>query len=228
MKRATHDLSHVKEELANRIKTFEEGVEGSLAEKEREFQYYWHNGKAKFAREVVRQHRRLKRSLGAYILRSRLLVALTAPLIYLCIIPFLLLDLFVTLYQVVCFPIYGIPLVRRANHIVFDRGRLAYLNLLERLNCIYCSYANGICSYVTEIAGRTEQHWCPIKHARRLQKPHSRYGHFFDYGDAQRYWRQVETVRRDFGDLETRNTRAAGSGERAGDGAKKLRRSAGR
>ena len=37
------------------------------------------------------------------------------------------------------------------------------------INCIYRSYANGLCSYVTEVAARTEQHWCPIKHARRLR-----------------------------------------------------------
>lgn len=158
MKRAAHDLSLAREKLEHRLKTLEERVGSSLDEKEREFRYYWHNGKVRFAREVLREHRRFKRSLGAYILRSRLLVTVTAPLIYMCVIPFLLLDLFVTLYQAVCFPIYGIPRVRRADHIVFDRGRLAYLNGLERLNCVYCSYANGICSYVTEIAGRTEQH----------------------------------------------------------------------
>lgn len=216
MKRATHDLSLAREKLEHRLKTLEERVESSLDEKEREFRYYWHNGKVRFAREVVREHRRLKRSLGAYILRSRLLVTVTAPLIYMCVIPFLLLDLFVTVYQAVCFPIYGIPLVRRADHIVFDRGRLAYLNGLERLNCVYCSYANGICSYVTEIAGRTEQHWCPIKHAQHLRKPHSRYARFFDYGDAQRYRRQIETLRRDFEDLEARDAHSAATAGRGG------------
>ena len=121
------------------------------------------------------------------------------------------LDLFVTVYQAVCFPIYGIPKVDRKACIVFDRGRLGYLNSLERLNCIYCSYAIGICAYVTEIAARTEQHWCPIKHAKRLLAPHSRYQHFLDYGDAERYRREIQEVRSDFSDVP-KQTHVAGDG----------------
>jgi hypothetical protein len=34
--------------------------------------------------------------------------------------------------------------VPSADYIVFDRGQLAYLNLLERFNCFYCSDANGL------------------------------------------------------------------------------------
>ena len=36
-------------------------------------------------------------------------------------------------------------------------GHLACLNLLEGFNCVYCSYANSVGSYVRDIAGRTEQ-----------------------------------------------------------------------
>jgi hypothetical protein len=57
---------------------------------------------------------------------------------------------------------------------VFDRYHLAYLNVLEKLNC---AYANGLIAYVREIAGRTEQYWCPIKHARRVIGAHSHYAH---------------------------------------------------
>ena len=128
---------------------------------------------------------------------------LTAPVIYLGFVPFALLDLFVAFFQGICFPIYGIPRVRRADYVIFDRGQLKYLNLLERFNCIYCSYGNGLCAYVAEVAARTEQHWCPIKHSRRLRAPHSRYPHFFDYGDAQQYSREIETVRNDFVDIRS-------------------------
>ncbi len=55
---------------------------------------------------------------------------------------------------------------------------------LEKLNCAYCSYANGVIAYVREIAGRTEQYWCPIKHARRAIGAYSHYAQFHDYGDA--------------------------------------------
>lgn len=138
--------------------------------------------------------------LWNYLRHARLLVALTSPLIYACLPPMLVLDLFVWLYARVCFPIYGIPQVRRADHFIFDRGKLRYLNALERLNCIYCSYANGLAAYFSEVAARTEQHWCPIKHGRAPQAPHSRYARFLAFADPAAY-ADVEKVRSNFDDL---------------------------
>ena len=112
------------------------------------------------------------------------LVVVTAPVIYSLIFPLLLLDLFVTVYQAICFPAYGIAKVRRGDYFAFDRYHLEYLNALEKLNCGYCSYANGLIAYVREIAGRTEKYWCPIKHARRMIGAHPHYARFLDYGDA--------------------------------------------
>jgi hypothetical protein len=140
-----------------------------------------------------------------YVWGARLGVALSAPLIYACLFPMALLDLFVSLYQTVCFAIYGIPKVRRADHFVFDRGRLRYLNWLERLNCVYCSHANGLAAYFTEIAARTEQHWCPVKHSRAPATPHSRYAGFLPFADPRTYAEKIEQVRRDFRDLEDRS-----------------------
>lgn len=194
-------MTLAKEALRKQIKTFEGELVGSIQEKERQFRYTWVRGKARFENDIRLQHKTYRTGLLPYLLHSRVLVVLTAPLIYMVFFPFALLDIFVSIYQTVCFPVYGIPKVKRADHIVFDRGHLAYLNLLERLNCIYCSYANGVCSYAREIAGRTEQHWCPIKHAQRLHSPHSRYQHFVDYGDASTYRRDLETVRQDFSDV---------------------------
>jgi hypothetical protein len=106
------------------------------------------------------------------------------------------------IYQFICFPIYGIPKVRRKDYIVMDRHRLRYLNSMEHFNCVYCGYVNGLLAYVQEIAGRTEQYWCPIKHAMSLKARHSRYQHFLDYGDAEQYRKRIEEVRRDFNDLK--------------------------
>jgi hypothetical protein len=86
---------------------------------------------------------------------------------------------------------------------VFDRGKLKYLNLLERLNCLYCSYTNGLLAYVSEISGRTEQHWCPIQHHRHPETTHSRYTRFLPYGDAQTYRERNENTRRDFDDIRS-------------------------
>jgi hypothetical protein len=91
--------------------------------------------------------------------------------------------------------VYGIPRVRRREFIVFDRHYLAYLNAVQKAHCAYCSYANGVLAYVREIIARTEQYWCPIKHARRIEQPHERYHLFADYGDAEGYRRDLPALR---------------------------------
>jgi hypothetical protein len=166
--------------------------------------YELRNGKVWFSKEMKREHRRLKTSLVRYVLHSRILAVLTAPFIYAVIIPFVLLDLFVSVYQAVCFPVYGIPKARRRDYVAIDRNKLRYLNALEGFNCMYCSYGNGVLAYAVEIAGRTEQHWCPIKHARRVQNTHDRYSHFLPYGDASAYRGEIDKVRCDFKDLKGR------------------------
>jgi hypothetical protein len=154
-----------------------------------------------FSLEDLIEHRRLKISSWKHIRKTRWLVILSSPLIYLCVLPFLLLDASVALYQFVCFPIYGIPKVPRKDYLVFDRGLLAYLNTIEKVGCIYCSYANGLLALITEIASRTEQHFCPIKHAHRLATTPSRYGKYLPYGDARAYRGQAEAVAQDYKDI---------------------------
>jgi len=166
--------------------------------------YEMREGKVRFSKEIQREHRRLKTSLFDYALSSRFLAILTAPFIYACIIPFVLLDLFISTYQAVCFPVYGIPKARRRDYIAIDRNKLRYLNAIEGFNCLYCSYGNGLLAYVVEIAARTEQHWCPIRHAGRIQHAHDRYSHFLPYGDARAYREKIDKVRCDFEDLKNK------------------------
>jgi hypothetical protein len=164
--------------------------------------YELREGKVWFSNEIKREHRKLKTSLLQYVLHSRVMAILTAPFIYAVIIPFVLLDLFVSVYQAVCFPVYGIPKARRGDYIAIDRNKLRYLNAVEGFNCMYCSYGNGVLAYAVEVAGRTEQHWCPIKHARRVQNVHDRYAHFLPYADAHAYREKIDQVRDDFKDLK--------------------------
>ena len=173
-----------------------------IAEEIKSEWYELRNGKVWFSEEIKKEQRKLKTSLARYVLHSRLLAILTAPFIYAVIIPFVLLDLFVSMYQFVCFPVYGIPKARRGDYIAIDRNKLRYLNAIEGFNCMYCSYGNGVLAYAVEIAGRTEQHWCPIKHARRVQNAHDRYAYFLPYGDAQAYRKEIDTIRDDFKDLK--------------------------
>ena len=182
--------------LIDKMRSLEAELEAELAKHRAELRVGLEKGRAIFEEEILRRHRELKTRLSAYLLGARPLVVMTAPVIYSVIVPLVLLDLFVTVYQAVCFPVYGIPKVRRRDYLVFDRHHLAYLNALEKLNCAYCSYANGLIAYVREIASRTEQYWCPIKHARRLIGAHACYATFEDYGDAEGYRRRLEELRK--------------------------------
>ncbi|WP_119300822.1 hypothetical protein [Dongia deserti] len=173
--------------LVERIRSLEGELEAELAKRSAELRIGLDHGRIVFEQELLRRHRELRVRLPHYLLNARPLVVLTAPVIYSLIVPFVLLDLFMTIYQAVCFPVYGIAKVRRRDYLVFDRGHLAYLNAIEKLNCAYCSYANGLIAYVREIASRTEQYWCPIKHATRVMGAHARYSDFEDYGDAEAY-----------------------------------------
>lgn len=184
------------DELLLRLHTLQEEIE----EDYRKHREIFEAKRAELAGELLRQQRRYRIGLFRFLRRTRLLVALTAPVIYAGWIPFLLMDLFVTVYQTLCFPIYGIPRVHRADYLVFDREDLPYLNLVEKFNCFYCSYGNGVAAYTREVAARTEQYWCPIKHARRIKGAHERYPHFFDYGDAAAFRAGLDRLRRQCGE----------------------------
>lgn len=185
-------------DLISRIRELEEEVELEIASRRVQFHFTLDDRRVRFEREVLAQHRRLKISVLRYLAQARLRNLISAPFIYAVLLPLLLVDLAVTGYQWLCFPLYRIPRVRRRDYFIFDRNSLAYLNIIEKVNCTYCAYASGLTSYVLEIVGRTEQYWCPIKHARRVLEAHSRYERFVDFGDAEAYRAELDTLRRDF------------------------------
>jgi hypothetical protein len=147
-------------------------------------------------RDLQRAERRLKQNIPSYLLESRPLNLLAAPMIYSMIVPIAILDIWISIYQFVCFPLFGISRVRRRDYIVIDRHRLSYLNGIEKLNCVYCGYANGVFGFVREITARTEQYWCPIQHRRRPRNTHARYRRFLKYGDGEGYRRRLPELRR--------------------------------
>lgn len=139
-------------------------------------------------------------SLLEYLRTTRLAYVLGAPVIYGMALPLVMLDLSATAYQYICFYLYGIPRVRRSDYFIADRHRLPYLNGFEKLHCFYCSYANQLIEYAREINARSEQFFCPIKHARPTRDPHRRTARFFAYGNAPAYFDGLEAVRKDWTD----------------------------
>jgi len=144
---------------------------------------------------VRKRQQALKIGLHRYLLASGVMAVLTAPFIYIVVLPIAALDAFASLYQSICFRVYGLARVRRRDYVVFDRHKLPYLNVIQKLNCLYCAYANGVLAYVAEIASRTEQYWCPIKHAARVTGTHRRYDGFLEYGDVADYPEGLEGQR---------------------------------
>ena len=183
------------ERLKEALRALEAEIDAELDQSRDRLRYRIERGRIRFDHEVLARHRAAKVRLREFLGAARPMVILTAPVIYSLILPFALLDLFVSLYQAICFPVYGIAKVRRADHIAFDRQHLAYLNGLQKLNCVYCGYCNGLISFVREVAGRTEQYWCPIKHARRMAGRHEQYGDFVAYGDAEGFREESEGLR---------------------------------
>lgn len=187
------------DDLVERFQTsrqeLEHELDRMLAQNRQRFHYTLQNGRVRFQQEMRRLQARYRVNLWRYVARAPLLFILSAPLIYGLIVPLLLLDLAITCYQQVCFRVYGIPRVARSSYIVLDHHHLAYLNPIEKLHCLYCGYANGLIEYVREVSSRTEQYWCPIKHARRTPDPHPRVDRFFDYADAEAYRQGQEALR---------------------------------
>lgn len=193
------------DEILERLKTLQSELETELDEilqqKRELFRYTLDKGKVQFEHSIKVLQRHQRTGLLKYIFGAHLGHLLTAPIIYSVFIPLVLLDLMATIYQQICFRVYGIPLVVRKKYLIIDRQHLAYLNIIEKINCIYCGYSNGLIEYVREIGSRTEQYWCPIKHAQRTPDPHKLSNQFLDYGDAEGYKARHKEIREAVRDL---------------------------
>ncbi len=175
--------------------TLEDELRTALHEQESRIFFQIKGKRVEFERSVRDAHRKLKTGFFRWLVTNRPQNLITGPIIYGMAIPMVLLDLMVTLYQWTCFPIYGVTKVRRSDYFVYDRYHLGFLNFIEKFHCTYCEYGNGLMSYMTEILARTEEYFCPIKHAHKILGTHARYRNFLSYGDAKDYAAKLEAYR---------------------------------
>jgi hypothetical protein len=182
-------------DLVAQIRELDDRVSAELARRRAEAGFALKKKRVVFEKEIREQHRKLRTGLVRFLRESPFLTLLTAPVIYAMIAPLAFLDLCLVIYQWTCFSAWGIAKVRRGDYVVIDRHYLAYLNAIEKLNCIYCGYGNGVIAMAREIASRTEQYWCPIKHARPTRGAHERSLGFVDYGDAEGWRERLEELR---------------------------------
>ena len=181
--------------LLAQMAALEEELRVALHEQDTNVLFQIKEKRIEFEQSIKEAHRLLKTGFFRWLVTNRPQNLITGPIIYGMIIPLLILDLFVSFYQATCFPIYGVAKVRRADHIVFDRQQLEYLNFIEKFHCTYCAYGSGLIAYVHAIVAKTEEYFCPIKHARKIAGAHARYARFLDYGEAEDYEAKLEKFR---------------------------------
>ena len=182
--------------IVNKIHGLEEELRTLLYEQQTEFSYKVAGKRVEFEKNIREAHKKLKTSWFYWFITVSPKHLLSGPFIYGLIIPLLVFDIGISVYQSICFRLYGIARVKRSDHFIFDHRHLAYLNVFDKLNCLYCSYATGVINFAREISSRTEQYWCPIKHAHKIIDAHHRYTDFLDYGNAEDYRKNMIEMRR--------------------------------
>ena len=182
--------------LMSEIERLEEELATVIQGQQEQLHYRIEGSKIRFEENLRKIHRELKTGVFAWLRQSEIRNVISAPFIYAMVIPFVVLDVFLFVYQSVCFPLYGIPKVKRSIYVVVDRHHLGYLNIVEKMNCLFCGYADGVLAWARQILSRTEMYWCPIKHARKVQDPHRRYARFADFGDGDSFEKHVADMRR--------------------------------
>ncbi len=111
---------------------------------------------------------------------------ISAPFIYMMIVPFVFLDVVIEVYHRICFPLYGLKYVKRSQYIIFDRQKLSYLPWYDKIHCTHCAYGNGILLYSAAVASETEKYWCGIKHYKaRIKALKDEEKDFLEYGDRK-------------------------------------------
>jgi len=118
------------EVLLDKIKDLEDELIDELQKQQQEFSYEIFKRRVYFGENVIIQHKGYAKHLFNYIIDEKLKNILSIPFMWMCIIPVALMDITISLYQEICFPIYGIPKVKRQDYIVFDRQYLNYLNII--------------------------------------------------------------------------------------------------
>ena len=182
-------------ELLEEIEEIKVKLAEEIDKQESHISYEIKNGYVTFEKEVLAKQRENMKNLLIWFREVPLLHLLISPLIYAMIIPAVLFDIILFVFQQVIFRIYKFELIKRSDYMIFDHQYLGYLNPIEKLNCLYCSYFNGLMLYASAIAGRTELYFCPIKHAKKVVAQHKYYDAFLPYGDEEDYQKKLTELR---------------------------------
>ncbi|OGH88142.1 MAG: hypothetical protein A3J93_00155 [Candidatus Magasanikbacteria bacterium RIFOXYC2_FULL_42_28] len=174
-------------EILEKISNLNKELSAKYAQLAEKYGFHFANKKVVFLEEFRKRNLKFRIPVWKYVFPRNFRHLLSLPFIYMMIVPVVILDIFITIYHTVAFPLYHIPKVKRGDFIVYDRKFLDYLNIIQKVHCIYCTYVNGLFAYAVEIAGRTERYWCPIKSAHKPKFHHGWYSEFADYGSPEEW-----------------------------------------
>jgi len=182
-------------EMVDEIESMKRKLGEEIAKEESHIGFEIKNGSIHFEEEMAARQKENMMHLWAWFREIPFIQLLSAPVVYMMVIPAMLLDLMLFVYRNVVSRVFKIEFAKRSDYIVFDRHYLGYLNVVEKLNCLYCAYFNGLMQYASAIAGRTEFYFCPIKHAKKIAYKHEFYDAFLPYGEGEAYQKNLNALR---------------------------------
>ncbi len=183
------------QELIEKIESMKKQLGDEISKEEKKIAYVLRSGKVTFDSALQHRHKEQMKGLRQWFSEVPLIQFLAAPVIYGMVIPAVILDIALFVYTYTVSKIFKIKFVKRGDYVVFDRQYLGYLNVMEKLNCMYCSYFNGMMQYAAAIAGATELYFCPIKHAKKVAYDHQFFTRYFAYGDSKAYREKLKILR---------------------------------
>ncbi len=175
------------QEILAKIESLDNDLREEYARLAEKYGFEFRRRRVVFLEEFRKKNKSFRLPSWKYMIPTDIRHFLSIPFIYGMIIPTVILDIFLTVYQWTAFSLYRIPKVKRSEYIVYERRFLDYLNWVQKINCLYCSYVNGVFAYAVEIGGRTERYWCPIKSANKPKFSHGWYKDFADYGSPEEW-----------------------------------------
>jgi len=187
-------------EMIEEIETMKKKLGEEIDKEEKYANYEISNGHIKFEKEIFKRQKENMMHLWDWFGEIPLVQLFSAPVVYVMIVPAVLLDMMLFVYRNVVSRVFKIEFGKRSDYIVYDRQYLGYLNVVEKLNCLYCAYFNGLMQYASSIAARTEFYFCPIKHAKKIAYKHEYYDTFLTYGDDDAYQKKLKELRKDLKD----------------------------
>ncbi len=89
---------------------------------------------------------------------------ISIPFIYGLGVSLIIFHIILEIYHQIAFRLYGLNLIDYKKYIKVDRYKLPKLTLVQKFNCTYCGYVNGLLPYAVAISAETEKYWCGVKH----------------------------------------------------------------